>query len=301
MRGDADDYPDPQELVAVGHGGVEGVAESLGLVPGITSLPVAPTGDSHRSAITVLVTDFADGTAPPVEWLDRLSTREGLTLGVVATPATAADLDPATAREMARLRGAVDSTVVVPPGYHRRGVRSVVTTLHELIVRPGVINLDPADIRTVLSGCDAASIATGSAGETGDMAADAVNAVSAAMDAPYIDVDGLEAVLVNVVGGADLTLASAVEAADGIQHAIPEGAVLIWGVAVEESVSAIHAQVVASSDRTPVFDRVLSAARELSAGDDCPRCGGPVAVYSLGERRTAACDDCGYSSTPTTL
>lgn len=301
MRGDSDDFPDPQELVVVGHGDVAGVATGLGQVAGITSLSEPPSADSHPSAITILVTDFADGRAPPVEWLDRLGHRDGLTLGLVATPATGAELDPETAREMARLRSAVDSTVVVPPGHHREGVRSVVTTLHELIARPGVINLDPADLRTVLKGCDAASIATGSAEETGDMAADAVAAVSAALSAPYIDVDGLEAVLVNVVGDSDLTLASAVEAADGIQDAVPDGAVLIWGVAVEPSASGIHAQVVASSERTPVFDRVLSAARELSAGDDCPRCGGHVAVYSLGERETAACDDCGYSGTVTTL
>jgi len=189
MRGDTDGYPDPQELVVVGHGGVTGVAETLGLVSGITSLSEPPVTAEQGGAITVLVTDFADRKVPPQEWLDRFDAQHGLTLAVVAAPATADELDPDTAREVARLRSAVDATVVIPPGVHRQGIRSVVTTLHELLARPGVINLDPADIRTVLDGSEAAAITTGSATATGDIAADAVTAVDAALDL-HVFVDG---------------------------------------------------------------------------------------------------------------
>jgi len=301
MRGDTAGYPDPQELVVVGHGSVTGVASSLGLVDGITAFAEPPASPGEGGAITVLVTDFADRAVPPQAWLDRFDAQAGLTLAVVAAPASADELDPETAREVARLRTAVDATVVIPPGYHRRGIRSVVTTLHELLARPGVINLDPADVRTVLDGSEAAAITTGSAEATGDVAADAVTAVRHALDAPYTDVQELGAVLVNVVGGTALTLGSAVDAVDGIQQSIPDEAVLIWGVAVEKGLSGVHAQVVASSETTPAFDRVLSDARTPTAGENCPRCGGHVAVYSLGERETAACDDCGYSGTVTTL
>lgn len=301
MRGEPAAVLEQHQSVVIGHAGVASVGETLGLVPGITSLSEPPEPSRDRSSVTVFATDFADGTVPPAEWLERLAAREGLTIAVVAAPATAEELDPTTAREIARLRSAVDATVVVPPGYHRRGIRSVVTTLHELIARPGVINLDPADIRTVLDGSEAAAITTGTATDTGDVAADAVQAVEAALEAPYNDVDDLGAILVNLVGGEDLTLASAVEAVDGIQASIPDDAVLIWGVAVDEAVSAVHAQVIAASDTTPAFDRVLSDARQPEAGENCPRCGGHVAVYTLGDRETAACDDCGYSGTSTTL
>ena len=301
MRGDSVAFPDPQKLVVVGHGGVGRLAETLGFVGGITALSEPPASAAEGGAITVLVTDFADRTAPPAEWLDRLDRQDGLTLAVVAAPASADELDADTAREVARLRTAVDATVVVPPAYHREGIRSVVTTLHELLDRPGVINLDPADIRTVLDGSEAAAITTGTAEATGDVAVDAVTAVEAALDAPYTDTNSLGAVLVNLVGGEDLTLASAVDAVDGIQRSIPDEAVLIWGVAVDPGVSDVHAQVVASSDHTPALDAVLRDARQPSAGDNCPRCGGHVAVYSLGDRETAACDDCGYSGTTTTL
>lgn len=301
MQGEPAAVLGQHQSVVVGHAGVTRVGETLGLVPGITALSEPPTASRDRSAITVFTTDFANRTVPPVEWLERLAEREGLTIAVVAAPATADELDPTTAREIARLRSAVDATVVVPPGYHRRGIRSVVTTLHELVAHPGVINLDLADVRTVLEAGEAAAITTGRATDTGDVAADAVQAVEAALSAPYTDVDDLGAILVNLVGGTDLTLASAVDAVDGIQAVVPEDAVLIWGVAVEASVSAVHAQVIASSDTTPAFDRVLTDARVPSAGENCPRCGGHVAVYTLGERETAACDDCGYSGTSTTL
>ena len=301
IQGDAATFLGRHHTAVIGHGGVAAVGESLGQVPGITALSAPPPEPRDRSPITVLATDFADGTAPPTAWLDRLGRRDGLTLAAVCAPASADDIDPTTAREIARLRSAVDATVVVPPGHHHRGVRSVVTTLHEIVARPGVINLDPADVRTVLDAGEAAAITTGTATPTGDVAADAVEAVGDALDAPYADVDGLSAVLVNVVGSEDLTLESAVDAVDGIQASLPGDAVLIWGVAVADSLSAVHAQVVASSARTPAFDRVVSAARQPSAGENCPRCGGHVAVYSRGETETAACDDCGYSGTSTTL
>jgi len=301
IQGDSVPFLGHHQSVVIGHAGLADVGASLGFVEGITALSEPPTEPRERSAITVFATDFAGGTVPPAEWLERLSDRDGLTIAVVGAPVTAEDLDPTTAREIARLRAAVDATVVIPPGHHRIGTRSVVTTLHEIVARPGVINLDPADIRTVLDSGEAAAITTGSANATGDVAVDAVEAVEVALDAPYADVDGLSAVLVNVVGGEDLTLESAVDAVDGIQAALPEDAVLIWGAAVEETVSTVHAQVVASSTRTPAFDRVIQAARQPSAGENCPRCGGHVAVYSLDDRETAACDDCGYAGVSTTL
>lgn len=301
LQGDAVGSLGRHQSVVIGHGGLSTLGTGLGQVRGITALSAPPTEPRDRSAITIFATDFAGGTAPPAAWLDRLAAREGLTVAAVGAPASADELDPTIAREIARLRSAVDATVVLPAGRHRRGVRTAVTTLHEIVARPGVINLDPADIRTVLDAGDAAAVTTGTATNTGDVATDAVTAVEDALEAPYTDIDGLSAVLVNVVGSEDLTLESAVDAVDGIQASLPAEAVLIWGVAVADSLSAVTAQVVASAARTPVFDRLLREARQASVDDTCPRCGGHVAVYSLGDRETAACDDCGYAGITTTL
>lgn len=302
MRGDDTTVPDPEHaLVVVGHGGVARLGWGLGRVPGVTSLSEPPASDGERAAITVLLTDFADGTAPPIEWLDRVTVGAGLSLALVAAPNSADALDPTVAREATRLQEAVDATVVVPPGTHRRGIRGTVTTLADLLSRSGVINLDPADVRTVLRAGPTAAVATGSGTDSGDTASDAVAAVRAALDTPYADVGPPDAVLVNLVGGPDLTLSAAVDAVDGIQRSVPDDAVLIWGAAVEPSLSAVHAQVVVSSGQAPAFEAVLSAAREPSPGEDCPRCGGHVAAYTFGERRTAACEDCGFSGTTTQL
>lgn len=284
--------------VVVGHGGLSDSGMGLEHVPGITVLSAPPT---EPSAIAVLATDFADGTAPPAVWLDRLRERTGLTIAAVGAPATAEGIDPDTAREIERLRSAVDATVVVPPGRHQWGIRSVVTTIHDIVVRPGVINLDPADIRTVLESGEAAVIATGTARATDDVAADAMDAVEDALDASGADIDGLTAVLVNVVGSGDLTLESAVDALDGIRASLPHETVLIWGVAVDESLSGVHAQVVAGAAQTPILDRLVREARQPAGGEGCPRCGGHVAVYSLGDNETAACEDCGYAGISTSL
>ena len=302
MRGDDITVPDPEHsLAVVGHGGLSRLGRGLGRVPGVTSLSEPPAADGEKAAVTVLLTDFADGTAPPIEWLDRVTVGAGLSLAVIAVPDSADALDPTVAREARRLRRAVDATVALSPGGHRRGVRGAVTTLADLLGRPGVINLDPADVRTVLRAGPAAAVATGTGTESGDTASDAAAAVRAALDDPDADVGPPEAVLVNLVGGPDLTLAAAVDAVDGIQRSIPDEAVLIWGVAVDPSLSTVHAQVVASSASAPGLAAILAAAGEPSPGENCPRCGGHVAAYTLGDSRTVACEDCGFSGTTTRL
>ncbi|MFC6975730.1 hypothetical protein ACFQL1_15390 [Halomicroarcula sp. GCM10025709] len=230
MRGDDTTVPDPEHALAVvGHGGLARLGRGLGRAPGVASLSEPPTADGERAAVTVLLTDFADGAVPPVEWFDRVTVGAGLYLAVVAAPASADALDPTVARAVRRLRGAVDATVVLRPGHHRRGVRATVTTLADLLARPGVVNLDPADVRTVLRAGPTAAVATGTGTENGDAASDAVTAVQTALDAPHADVGPPEAVLVNLVGGPGLSLAAAVDAVDGIQQAVPDDAVLIWG------------------------------------------------------------------------
>ena len=130
MRGDDITVPDPEHsLAVVGHGGLSRLGRGLGRVPGVTSLSEPPAADGEKAAVTVLLTDFAHGTAPPIEWLDRVTVGAGLSLAVIAVPDSADALDPTVAREARRLRRAVDATVALSPGGHRRGVRGAVTTL----------------------------------------------------------------------------------------------------------------------------------------------------------------------------
>lgn len=290
-------------LVVVGHGDVVPVARSLAAVPGITAreAPPAPATNGDRAAAHAAVTTFVtDLTEPiPSTWRQRLATRDGVTLAVVAAPASDESLDARTARTAQWLRETADSMVVVEPGHHEHGIRQVVTTTHEIISKPGVINLDLADIGTVLGSGRVAAITTGVTPEEEDVAATAVSAVDAALSAPAVDIGDYTAVLVNLVASSQLTVASAVEAVDGIQASVPDEAHLIWGTAVDDSLSDVHAQVVAAGNDSPTFDAIVERASHPDPGpNNCPRCGGHIALYSLGERETRACEDCGFADTP---
>jgi hypothetical protein len=301
-----DDWPattPTHPLVVVGHGGVRSVTASLGAIPGITardSMPAPATNgdrEAAHAAVTMFVTNLTE-TIPPA-WRDRLARRDGLTLAVVAAPASGDSLDPTTARAAQWLRGSVDAMVVVEPDHHAHGIRQVTTTCHEIISRPGVINLDLADIGTVLGSGRVAAITTGATPETEDMAETAVSAVEEALSAPAVDIGDYTAVLVNLVAGDQLTVSSAVEAVDGIQASVPDDAHLIWGTAVDDSLSDVHAQVVAAGNDSPTFDAIVERASHPDPGpNNCPRCGGHIAVYSLGDRETRACEDCGFADTP---
>ena len=290
-------------LVVVGHGGVRSVTGSLGAIPGITardSIPAAATNGDRQAAataVTMFVTDLTE-TIPPT-WRDRLARRDGLTLAVVAAPASDDSLDAATARAAQWLRESVDAMVVVEPDHHEHGIRQVVATTHEIISEPGVINLDLADIRTVLGSGRVAAITTGVTPEEEDIAATAVSAVDAALSAPAVDIGDYTAVLVNLVASSQLTVASAVEAVDGIQASVPDEAHLIWGTAIDDTLSDVHAQVVAAGNDSPTFDAIVERASHPDPGpNNCPRCGGHIALYSLGDRETRACEDCGFADTP---
>lgn len=104
------------------------------------------------------------------------------------------------------------------------GVRGVT----DLIVMPGLINLDFADIRTVMSEMGKAMMGTGEAeGE-----ARAQEAAEAAISNPLLDnisMKGARGVLINITGGADMTLFEVDEAANRIREEVDADANIIFG------------------------------------------------------------------------
>ena len=101
----------------------------------------------------------------------------------------------------------------------------------DLITIPGLINLDFADIKSVMSNAGSALMGVGEAqGEQ-----KAKQAVEAAIDSPLVDVDinGARGVLINITGGPDLTMAEIEESAKTItEHTSPE-ANIIFGATVD--------------------------------------------------------------------
>ncbi|HUW43013.1 MAG TPA: cell division protein FtsZ, partial [Thermoplasmata archaeon] len=103
----------------------------------------------------------------------------------------------------------------------------------EVVTKPGLVNLDFNDIKTVMKSGGVAMIGLGE-GEDDDRAMTAVNQ---AINSPLIDVDisNASAALVNVTGGLDMTIREAEEVAEVIQQKINPNARIIWGAAVDET------------------------------------------------------------------
>ncbi|MBM3951965.1 MAG: cell division protein FtsZ, partial [Rhodospirillales bacterium] len=126
------------------------------------------------------------------------------------------------------------------------GVRSVT----DLMVMPGLINLDFADVRSVMSEMGKAMMGTGeSEGERR-----ALDAAEAAIANPLIDdasMKGARGVLINITGGRDMTLFEVDEAANRIRAEVDEDAHIIFGAAYDESLEGrIRVSVVATGIRS---------------------------------------------------
>ena len=122
------------------------------------------------------------------------------------------------------------------------GVRGVT----DLMVMPGLINLDFADIHSVMSEMGKAMMGTGEAeGERR-----ALDAAEAAISNPLLDdtsMAGAKGVLINITGGQDMTLFEADEAANRIRSEVDTDAYIIFGSTFDESLSGkIRVSVVAT-------------------------------------------------------
>ena len=110
------------------------------------------------------------------------------------------------------------------------GVRGVT----DLMVSPGLINLDFADIRTVMGTMGKAMMGTGEA--EGDNRA--MEAAEAAINNPLLDnasIEGARGVLINVTGGTDVTLHEVDEAATRICKQVDEEATIIFGTSLDQN------------------------------------------------------------------
>jgi cell division protein FtsZ len=175
-----------------------------------------------------------------------------LTVGVVTKPfhfegAHRMNLAEAGLEEM---QGYVDTLIVIPnqnlfrvanekttfaegfrmaDGVLQSGVRGVT----DLMVRPGLVNLDFADIRTAMQEMGKAMMGTGEA--QGDKRA--VQAAEAAVNNPLLDdvsMKGARGVIINVTGGYDMTLFEIDEACNRIRDEVDSNANIIFGATFDE-------------------------------------------------------------------
>ncbi len=137
------------------------------------------------------------------------------------------------------------------------GVRGVT----DLMVRPGLVNLDFADIRTAMLEMGKAMMGTGEA--TGDKRA--VEAAEAAINNPLLDdvsMKGAHGVIINVTGGYDMTLFEADEACNRIRDEVDPEANIIFGATFDQTLEGrMRVSIVATG-----IDKETEVARRSGAG-----------------------------------
>ena len=125
----------------------------------------------------------------------------------------------------------------------------------DLMIKPGQINLDFADIRSVMCEMGKAMMGTGEASGEGR----ATQAAEAAINNPLLDdisMAGARAVLINVTGGMDMTLFEVDEAANRIRQEIDADSVIIFGSTFDEKLDGImRVSIVATGIDTAVAQR----------------------------------------------
>lgn len=123
--------------------------------------------------------------------------------------------------------------------------------ISDLIVNAGMINVDFADVKTIMSGTGQALMGTGFA--KGDNRA--VEAAEMAINSPLLDdvsVDGATGILINFTAGPDIRLREINEAASLVQQAAHEDANIIFGVVTDPDMSEIVKVTVIATGFTPV-------------------------------------------------
>jgi cell division protein FtsZ len=111
-------------------------------------------------------------------------------------------------------------------------LRQAIQGISDLILVPGLINLDFADVKTIMSGMGLAMMGTGIA-EGPDRA---IEAARRAISSPLLEgasVNGSRGVIINVTGGPDLSLVEVSEASSIVQEAADEDANIIFGAVVD--------------------------------------------------------------------
>jgi cell division protein FtsZ len=206
------------------------------------------------------------GVAPVVA---KAAREEGaLTIAIVTLPFSAEGairMENAEAG-LERLRDVADTVIVVPndklievvpklPLYAAFKVADevlmrAVKGITELITMPGLVNLDFADVRTVMERGGVAMIGMGES-DSEDKAADSVKK---AIRSPLLDVDisGATAALVNVVGGPDMTMEEAEGVVQEVYNRVDPNARIIWGAQIDPAMeNKMRTLLVVTGVRSP--------------------------------------------------
>jgi cell division protein FtsZ len=176
-----------------------------------------------------------------------------LTVGVVTRPFVfeGKRRNAAASEGMKALKEAVDTLIVIPNEKLLQivGTDTPLTTafsmaddvllqatrgISDLITVPGLVNLDFADVKTIMANMGDALMGTGVA-EGPDRAALATNQAISSPLLDDVDISGARGVLVNITGGPSMTLHEVSEATSLVQESVGDDANIIFGAVIDES------------------------------------------------------------------
>lgn len=162
-----------------------------------------------------------------------------------------------------RLLHAVDRNVSLTDAFKLADdvLRQAVQGISDLITVPGLINLDFADVKSIMAGMGLALMGAGRAsGENR-----ALEATQQAISSPLLEeatIEGAKGVLINVTGGPDLTLYEVNEASSIIREAADDDANIIFGAVIDESLrDEMKITVIATG-----FDKVFADTGTVASG-----------------------------------
>ena len=226
------------------------------------------------------------GAAPVIAQVAR--DMGALTVGVVTKPFAFEGLQrkKKASNGISELGKAVDALIVIPNDRlvaiagHKLTLResfamvdnvclNAVRGISDLVMVPGLINVDFADVRTIMTGMGRALMGTGRG--TGDKRA--IDAAQMAINSPLLEdvsINGATGILVNITGGPDLTLAEVNEACSLIQEAADPDANIIFGSVIDAMLAdEVRLTVIATG-----FQARAEATAPIGTGSIIVRSGG---------------------------
>ena len=187
-----------------------------------------------------------------------------LTVGIVTKPFSFEGRKRMRQAEegIARLAEHVDTLIVIPNDRLRDAIagaplqeafraaddvlRMGVKGISDIITKPGLVNVDFADVRSVMADAGTALLGIG----VGSGRSRAIEAAQAAMSSPLLEsarIDGAKGCVVNISGGRDMTLEDMTTACEVIYDVVDPEANIIVGAVVDESLEGeIHVTVIAT-------------------------------------------------------
>ncbi len=168
---------------------------------------------------------------------------------------------------LAKLEKIVDTLIVIPNDKLLEVVPDVSLTtafkvadeilvnavkgIAELVTKPGLVNLDFADVKAVMTNAGLAMIGLGES----DTENRALEAAEKAMNNPMLDIDieGASGALINITGGPGITIKECQEIVERVTERLNENAKVIWGAQIEKGMGdSIRAMVIITGIKAPV-------------------------------------------------